>query len=574
MSLLSRFFSNLATKYYFLIIIFIGLVIFSNGLFNGFVRDDGIQIVNNPTVQSIKNIGQFFSGSTFYNGAEQKLNGYYYKPIQSTVFASIYSIFGSNYFAFHLFQITLHIVNGCLLFLIFTHFFKKVIAFGSTLIFLVHPIISEAVFYVSATQEVLFFVFGILSLWLTAQSKSKKILIIIPVLLLSSLLSKETGILYLILLNAYVLLYKRKWLYLIAGLSSLVFLTYFVLRIHAVGIYAELINAPVNRLGLLDRVINIPDIIFVYLKTFFFPINLSSSYNWVHTQIGFWSVLFPLVIDLLFFGACVYFGFFLYKKRSQDLFKMYIFFSIWFLLGLFLHLQLLPLDATVADRWFYFPIVGLIGMLGVFVSTFRMFSSRWFLLAFIIIFLTLSVRTFMRSFDWRDESVLSFHDSKVSKNDYVLENIMGVDFLKKGMMKEAKYHIDKSIAAFPYYNNYTALGLIYLNQGEYEKAKAAFLKTREFGDYYLAYEDLGGLTLVMGDKEENLNFLKEAVIKFPQNGKLWLYLAILEYQSGNLKGAKEAISKAYIYGDSREVANFYNKIMNNQPLDLDIQVSH
>src|ERR1700722_18571015 len=173
-------------------IIIIGLIVFFNGLFNGFIGDDQPQIIGNPLIQSLSNIPIFFTGSTFYNGS-QSLTGVYYKPLLTTFFSLTYTIFGANAFGFHLFQILLYICNACLLFLVLKHFFEKETAFGLTLIFLLHPINSETAFYISNTQEVLFFFFGILALWILQRHHSQKAMILANIFLLALMLSKETG---------------------------------------------------------------------------------------------------------------------------------------------------------------------------------------------------------------------------------------------------------------------------------------------------------------------------------------------------------------------------------------------
>src|SRR5260221_7740403 len=137
---------------YSLIIIGLGIFVYFNSLANNFISDDFPQIINNLYIHSLANISAFFTGSTFYNGGSN-INGAYYKPLLTTYFSFIYTFFGPNYSLFHFFQISLHILNTYLLFVLLKHFFKKLLALLLSLIFLVHPINSEAVFYISAMQE-------------------------------------------------------------------------------------------------------------------------------------------------------------------------------------------------------------------------------------------------------------------------------------------------------------------------------------------------------------------------------------------------------------------------------------
>ncbi|MGH7203052.1 MAG: glycosyltransferase family 39 protein, partial [Candidatus Levyibacteriota bacterium] len=404
-------------------IIIIGLIVFGNGLFNSFVGDDMLQIIENPVIHSITHLPTFFSGGTFYNGGGQKLGGAFYRPITATLYSMTYTLFGSSAFAFHFVLMLLFIINACFLFLVFKQFFEKHLAFVLSLIFLVHPINSETALYVSDTQDVLFFFFGIVALWILQHYQSKKTFVAASFLLLFSLLSKETGILFLFITVAYIFICKRK--YFSRWLASILPLigVYVVLRISVIGLITKTIaNAPIQKLDLLTRLINIPEVFLFYLKTFIFPVELSSSYQWVYTQIDFNHFFLPLLIDLLFLGGIVGSAVFLHKNYARKYFLHYVFFVMWFLCGILLHLQIIPLDKTVAVRWFYFPIVGILGMIGVLFEAFRVTTKNiWVLsIAFILIGL-LATRTFIRTFDYRNELTLVRHDIPVSPVAYDLE---------------------------------------------------------------------------------------------------------------------------------------------------------
>jgi protein O-mannosyl-transferase len=564
-------FFPLTNKKAIIFIFLIGLAVFFNSLFNGFVGDDDAQIVKNLNVHSISNIPNFFVENTFYNGSE-KMIGVYYKPLLASVFAATYSFLGANPLSFHFVQILLHVFNACVLFLFLSHFFKKTHAFLLSLIFLVHPFNSEAVLYVSAMQEVLFFFFGILTVYILTRLKSNKYLFLIFALLFLSLFSKETGILFLFISLVYVFLFNKKIFFPALGVSAIVLTIYFFLRINSIGLLTLPTNSPIDKLNLPLRLLNIPEIILFYLRNFFLPINFALTYQWAYTNISFNHFFLPLIIDLVFIFMISLGGFILYKKFSNKYFKIYLFFAIWLILGLLFHLQIFPLDQTVADRWFYFPIVGLLGMIAVFMEAFDIsIRNKWGLAFILAVLILLSARTIVRSNNFRDKITLYRHDVSVSKDSFALENVLGLELVKLGKLEEAKRHIERSIALYPYFSNYDNLGEIYVGLGDYKKAREAYEKAMKFGDYYIVYEDMAGLSLVDGDPVEGMKFIAYALRKFPHDAKLWLYLAIVAYQNKDVDIAKHAITQSYLNDKNNPgIPYFYNTIMSNQPLNMKI----
>jgi protein O-mannosyl-transferase len=568
--------SSLTSIQMITIIFLIGIVVFLNGIFNKFVIDDNLQIVNNLVVHSLNNIPLFFTKSTFFNGGIQNPIGLYYRPIPSLFFSTIYTIFGPNYSAYHLFQILIYITNSCILFLFFKYFFSKPISFILALIFLIHPINSEVAFYISDTQEVLFFLFGIISLkFMTNDNIKNKNILLIILLLFMSLMSKETGMLYLIMALCYTFIFKRKKFFLVFGSLVIVSSLYFILRTNVVGILNKSSISPFSHMSFYERIINMPSVFIFYVKTFLFPLNLSSSYQWSYTTISFNHFVLPLTLVLVIFSTVIYCAWFLYKNFPKRHFNEFIFFFIWFFIGVTFHLQILPLDMTVSERWFYFPIVGILGMIGVLLNIYipKINGSR--IMSFlVIILLLLSLRTVIRSFDWRDDLTLALHDVKVSKDSYDLENRVAVGYLQKGKIEEAKIHAERSVNLYPYITNYNTLGVVYLNLGDYQKAKDAYKKALGFGDYSLVYDNLALLGLLSGDSvKDNREFIESALTKFPQDAKLWLILSLLEYETGDKFNAKVSISTAFGLRQDTQIKDAYYKIMNDLPLKLDFKIN-
>src|SRR6266704_6474714 len=157
---------NFLTKNAVWLLIVVGIVVHFNGLFGNFIGDDKSQIQSNYIIQSLSHIPQFFTGSTFAPTFGTNLTGPFYKPLLSLSYAVLYALFRATPFYFHAFQLILHITNGILVFILLKKFLKERIALLLSLLFMVHPINSEAVVYIADLQEPLFFCFGLSALLL------------------------------------------------------------------------------------------------------------------------------------------------------------------------------------------------------------------------------------------------------------------------------------------------------------------------------------------------------------------------------------------------------------------------
>lgn len=568
-----RFFSDITSKKAILIISILGIVVFGNSLGNGFVGDDMAQIVSNYSVHSASNIFRFFSGSTFYNTGSQ-LGGLYYKPLLSTTYSLIFTVFGSRAVAFHAFSIFFHLVVTSLLFLILARFFRKPLSLILSLIFLVHPLNSEVVYYISDLQDSLFMFFGLLGLYKIFRIKSTNSIIIASIFFFLSVLSKETGVLFFPLALIYIYTYERKYLYQLLAILSFTILIYLGLRMNAIGIFVIPDNAPIATLNLTERILHIPSIIFFYIKTFIFPLHLSVSWHWTIRSLTLRDFYLPLLVDILTLGLIVYFGAKLYKQKQSFHFKSYLFFSLWLLVGLLIHLQIVPLDATVADRWFYFTMAGSLGIVGTLLQVYNIrLTNKDIIIIVIAILGILSVRTFIRGFDWRNNFILYSHDVKVS-DSFVLENGISYELAEMGHYNEARVHAERSIELFPYFINYNSLGNAYVFLADYQKAQAAYKKALEYSEYYQLYNNLGFIYVTIdGDEDEEIEFIKKGIKLYPENSNLWFYLAILQYKIDRVSEAKNSILNAqkYNYNNNIDIKKTYNAIILGQPLDLDLR---
>jgi tetratricopeptide (TPR) repeat protein len=561
----------LIKKYkYPLIIVGIGILVYFNMLLNNFIWDDFAYIINSPQTHSF-NLSTLF-GTNIFNNTGQ------YRPLTMAYFSILYNLFSTNQFFYHLTQLTLHIVNVFLVYLIFKSFFKKKLALFLSLIFLIHPMQVESVSYISASGGILFFFFGLLALYISIKNKKSLFMNFLQLfLLLASLLTKEGGILFFPLIFIYLYLFRKKSS-LSFALSSLVTLAVYFLVRSVIGkvFFTSRTLIPIARLNLSERLITMPQVVFYYLKTFFCPVSLAIDQQWVITRITFSGFYLPLLLDVIFFSVLITFGFYFCKKDKKAI-PAYSFFLVWFMLGLVLYSQIIPSDGAVADRWFYFHIVGLLGIIGLILQNIKptKANKNIFILLAVTSLLLLGVRTVIRNNDWENPVKLFRHDSAISDN-FLIESELANALVNENKFNDALTHAEKSVTYFPNDLNLYNLGYIYEKMGNIQQAEGEYIKGLQAKHYLpdghthysVLYVGLTRLLLYDGRSNEAKYYLEKGLKDYPDSGYLWMNLALADYNLHNLKDALVAAGKARQLLPGKETDYIYNQILNNQAINF------
>lgn len=564
-------FVPLTTKKAVIFIVLIGLFVFFNALFNGFVWDDNPYIILNPEVHQVHITSLI--GTNSFNKEGQ------YRPIPAIYFAVLYSLFTTTPFFYHLLGLGLHITNAILVFFVLKHFFHKKISFILSLLFLVHPMQVESASYIASSDNTLFFLFGITAFLLSLKEKiSWKRFVSIASLLLLSILTKETGILFFGVILLYRVLFQRKQLGSFVISSLVAIILYVAMRVGIGKVYlaqAHPILLSMATFPLSIRLLNLPAIIFYYIKTFFYPAAFAIDQQWVYTIINFQSFYFPLFMVLLFFLLVASLGVYIYRT-NKTYSTTYLFFLLWFLAGLGLHMQIFPLDMTVSDRWFYFPIVGLIGLIGTSIASIRFKQKnleRAGIFAIAVVLGLFSLRTIIRNTNWVDDLTLFTHDAQIQDN-YEIENNIGAIYTFQKQYNLAIPHLLKSITYVPSDTNLYNLASAYAYIGNYTKAddyykEAVLTKNISLGHAqktFYAERELARIAILQNDPHNALHFIQEAMKYSPTDGTLWLYYAIGKYQLGQQEEALTAAEKAKAVLANQESEIIYSRILHKQPL--------
>ncbi len=558
------------------ILFVVGFITFFFSLFNGFVWDDQLQIVQNEQVHSIGDIPQYFFGSQ-----NQIRFNHYYRPLLFSAWIMTYAVNQANPFVFHFLQLILHIINGILVYYFFIYLLKnKKLSFYLTLFFLIHPINTESVSYISGIGDILFFFFGMSALLAVLYKKiSGKIITAVSLLLLCALFTKESGILFFATTILFTLFYKRKYLLQIslalAGSASIYAFIRFVI---AKQYFMNLSYLPIMRATFGERLLTMPQILFYYIKTFFYPKTLTIFQTWIVKTPTLGEFYLPLIIDILFAAGMIGFLYYLYKNKMQQT-KPYAFFLLWFIVGMLLYIQIVPLDMTVADRWFYFPLVGLLGMLGI-IGQYIVYKKNLGNIAVYIIVLLLIVlgaRSLIRTLDWHDPITLYSHDIHTTKNNFELDEFLGSALIDSGNYSAGTVYLRSSIAIFPYNLNLGNLAVVYDRLGNTKKAKYYYDLAVNARSLYqnigndptpFIYENAGSFYLRTQPPGSCEKFALEAVKKFPNQAKLWLILGISRYQLGEKEQALKISKHAYDLQPNDTALYYYEQMQQNMPITI------
>lgn len=377
--------------------------------------------------------------------------------------------------------------------------------------------------------------------------------------------------------------FKKSYFPSFISLSGIVLAVYLFIRF-GVGkvffVFSGII--PITQLTPFQRILNTPAVLFYYLKTFFYPATLNVYQLWIVNNIDFSNFYLLLIIDLVVFLIIIFIAYKLFKTNKK-IFSVYTFFMLWFFSGIFFHSQIFPLDMTVADRWFYFPMVGILGIVGVGIEEIKVNAKYRAIVLFsaFLIITILSLRTIVRNTNWYDELTLFSHDSKTQDN-FEIENYLGLEYGQESDYKSALSHELISISMYPLQVSYANAAYDYEQLGNFKMANDFYYKALSTKTAVTAneapvagiYEGLLKIAIKTNDEKNVQDIMKQALNFYPNDPFILIYAAIIEYDLNNKNEAINLISQAKsIAPGAQQVINIYNQIISNQPVDLIVKNS-
>jgi len=125
---------------------------FAGTLRNGFVFDDGFQILGNPWIWSFSGLPNLLTRPVWAFMDERATNSY--RPVMPVLHFAAAQIFGRQPFGFHLVLVLTHAGAAAAALLLLRRFAGRAEALFAAALFAVHPIHAESVAWISASPDV------------------------------------------------------------------------------------------------------------------------------------------------------------------------------------------------------------------------------------------------------------------------------------------------------------------------------------------------------------------------------------------------------------------------------------
>ncbi len=524
---------------------------------NGLFWDDEDWIVNNPAVHALswRNISYVFTHDAL---AGVGLVSNYYRPVLFLSFLGNYMISGTNPIGYHLVNNFVHIANAVLIFLLLFHLFKrKLPAFLASFFFLIHPLQTEAVTYVSGRGDPLsvFFMLGALTVWL--YRPRWKYWTGIPLAILA-LLSRETAVLFPVYLVIVLMTFVYRdgfWRSLWQSIKNAwpffaISLAYGILRLTVLNFqntlnFYRLPNVYTEHL--VYRLYTFLEVIVTYFKLILVPTGLHMERDViVKTSLLQWPVWFAIFILIGIIAMIVW------RWRRGDR----IWFFAWgmFFIPLIPTSGIVPINGLIYEHWLYFSFLGVGILVAMYLEKLWEYLKRqpppW-LVVFSLSLLTysffLGVQTVKRNIIWGDPKALYENIVRYEPHNVrALSNLANLYLAAGDKTTALRYYrqavSENDIQPQPYYN----LANVLVDTGDTHGAIQWYLKAIEVDPSFpYAYQNLSALYAQQGRFDEALKYLIILAALQEQNPQVWYNIALVADAMGNATLASESIQKAH-----------------------------
>ncbi|MBI5408913.1 MAG: tetratricopeptide repeat protein [Nitrospirae bacterium] len=455
---------------HFLLIIALGLLAYSNTFNVPFQWDDKHNIAENSAIGEPQ---------LLLEGSDQRLGDFFKRRIVGYLsFALNYKLHGLDVTGYHIFNLLVHILNALLVYALIRLMlsamntetkspFNEYVPLFVSLLFVVHPIQTQAVTYIVQRFTSLATMFYLLSLVLYMKFRSSgKVFTYIFAVLSAVLAMKTKEIAFTLpimiaLCEAFFFkgAFKKRFLYLAPFLLTMLIIPLTLIGLKDSGLSESIGSAArlATDMSRWDYLFTQFRVIVTYLRLLILPINQNLDYDYpVHNSFFNWEVL-P---SFLLLSSIIILGVYLIKRNRLVSFGIF-----WFFVTLSVESSVIPIQDVIFEHRVYLPSIGAI-VAAVAASPYLIRMRKALAALLVTILLFFSVLSYERNNVWRDEARL--WEDAVRKSPEKARAYLGLGnaYMKKGRLAESIDSLSTAIELNPQYAEaYLSRGTAYLFGG-------------------------------------------------------------------------------------------------------------
>jgi Tfp pilus assembly protein PilF len=585
---------NLAHKNYFIValIVLVGLLAYSNSFSVPFQFDDDGYIVHNPTIRTF----HYFLAPSDVTMLSQRSPesfpvslryAFMTRIVGYVSFAINYRLHGLNVGGYHLVNLLIHIISALLVYLIVkatlkTDYFSaatgrnsgwphEIVAGASALLFVSHPIQTQAVTYISQRFASLAALFYLLSLFSYIKSRTSSsgqgrygwyLTAIISAIF--AMLTKEFTITLPIIVCLYEFTFlsstRRERIRVLAPFAVI------LLIIPAIVFFKQgtlsALDSTMRTITAAD-VTNIPKshylltqfrVVVLYLRLLIFPINQNVDHDIrVYTSLLDLPVFLSFLLLLALFSVGVLLSVLSKGKKEHAELRLTSFGIFWFFITLSVESSIIPLGELVAEYRLYLPSIGMIlAFVSLLAYASRRFKRHKILRPEVVygligaLVVVLAVGTYTRNRVWASEISLWEDAARKSPAKLRPHLNLGTYYSFHGRLEDAKREIMIALTLSPtspeLHNN---LGMIYRKMKAYDYAIDEYTSVLKLapGDA-IAHYNLGNVYLEQDRIPEAVREYQVAVRLIPDYDEAHNNLGLAYCESGQFDAAIREYSLA------------------------------
>jgi tetratricopeptide (TPR) repeat protein len=389
-----------------LLIIVVGTIIYSNSFYGEFHFDDGMHIVQQNNLNDLSLYSKFSSWIKINN-----------RPLAYFTLAINRSLNGTNVFGYHVFNLIVHLSTSVMVFF-FTLLMisqkivkpiqikgkEKIVALFVALIFLCHPIQTQAVSYIIQRMTSLAALFYITSCFFYFKARLSQVAgnlnlkfvlyyLIMAVTAIAAILSKQIAItlpLTYLLIEFFFIRNKQEKrfnMFLLTGVIA-------ILISFIVIVIGGLLPQETESISRFEYFLTQLKVLVKYVQLLVLPISQNLDYNFPISK-SIWGI-YELISG---FGLMSLLGsiFILYRKYPLISFGL-----AWFFITLLVESSIIPIRDVIFEHRLYLPMFGFaIILVVVLLEIFNKFKRTQFILAFSIIIAAYACLTIVRNTVWK-----------------------------------------------------------------------------------------------------------------------------------------------------------------------------